>query len=144
MVVAVFRHTHPDHLLPGPVWGFEGDFATLSFIALPMINEVDVRDEKRENEGKGAKGKDSKGRTTSKGTASEGTARKYVYKKKKLRVTESEFGYRIRGRISKARSKGISGAIRIIVNKAHYPTYCSPSCSPYRISGKISHTIISQ
>lgn len=36
---------------------FEGDFATLSFVDLPMINEVDVRDEKRENEGKGAKGK---------------------------------------------------------------------------------------
>jgi hypothetical protein len=44
---------------------FEGDFSTLSFVDLPMINEVDVRDEKRDNEGKGAKGKghgDSKGR----------------------------------------------------------------------------------
>jgi hypothetical protein len=76
MAVAVFQRMHPDRLLPGPVWGFEGDFATLSFVALPMINEVDVRDEKRENEGKGAKGKDSKGRTTS-----EGTARKYIKKK---------------------------------------------------------------
>jgi hypothetical protein len=47
------------------VWDFEGDFSTLSFVDLPMINKVDVRDEKRDNEGKGAKGKghrDSKGR----------------------------------------------------------------------------------
>jgi hypothetical protein len=48
---------------------FEGDFSTLSFVDLPMINEVDVRDEKRDNEGKGAKGKghrDSEGRDNKK------------------------------------------------------------------------------
>jgi hypothetical protein len=66
------------------------------------------------NEGKGVKGKDNKG-TAREGTTSEGTTRKYVKKKK----IHSEFGYIIRGRISKARSKAISGAIRIIVNKVH-------------------------
>ena len=37
----------------------------------------------------------------------------------------------------------IIGPFRIIVDEAHYPTYCSNSCSPYPISGEISDSIIS-
>src|SRR6266852_1619325 len=43
--VAVFRHTHPVHFLSGSEWDFEGDFATLNFVDLPM---VDVRDERKD------------------------------------------------------------------------------------------------
>jgi hypothetical protein len=62
------------------VQDFEGDFSTLSFVDLPMINEVDVRDEKRDNEGKGAKGK---GHRDSEGRDNKRRDNKKIRKKKK-------------------------------------------------------------
>src|SRR6266852_1685767 len=59
--VAVFRHTHPVHFLPGSKWNFEGNFATLNFIDLPMIDVRDERKDKR-REGGEREGEDNKGR----------------------------------------------------------------------------------
>ncbi len=51
-------------MLPGSKWDFEGDFATLDFVVLPMINEVDVRDERKDKQRKEDEREegDSKGR----------------------------------------------------------------------------------
>jgi hypothetical protein len=72
----------------------------------------------RTNEGKGVKGKEETARG---GTKSEGIKRRK--KKKNIRSLDTER----KGGISRAISNAISGAIRIIVNKVHYPTYCAPS-----------------
>jgi hypothetical protein len=58
---AVFRRAHPVRFLPGSEWDFEGDFATLDFVDLPM---VDVRDERKDKrrEGGEREGGDSEGR----------------------------------------------------------------------------------
>ena len=58
---AVFRCTRPVRFLPGSEWDFEGDFATLDFVDLPM---VDVRDERKDKQREGGEreGGDSEGR----------------------------------------------------------------------------------
>src|SRR6266852_3019908 len=58
---AVFWRTRPVCFLPGSKWDFEGDFATLDFVDLPM---VDVRDERKDKrrEGGEREGRDSEGR----------------------------------------------------------------------------------
>jgi hypothetical protein len=65
---------------------FEGDFATLCFVDLPMINDVDVRDDVRDEKREGQRREGGK---------REGTTRKYV--KKKRCGYRIGVGYRIRG-----------------------------------------------
>ena len=61
LAAAFFQRTCPVHFLPGSKWDFEGDFATLDFVDLPM---VDVRDERKDKrrEGGEREGGDSEGR----------------------------------------------------------------------------------
>jgi len=85
------------------------------------------------------KKKDDKGKNDEEGNDEggndEGRNKETVCKKKGWKI---EVWIRTSGSISEARSKAISGASRIIDIEVHYPTYCTPSCSPYQISRKIS------